>query len=369
MGKTCLPYVRFIGGWHSFGEEALLDPLRSFADVKTGMCTNRWDSMGKGDTGVMKWLAANAPGGEFNMPPAGSKPVISECNQEMSWYPAFAGRFGSTYLNEFSKCKTELAKAGESSQEIEHRTCAPRALAAHDAAIGTSGPGKEATPPYALRLMFGTNVKIVAVVRNPVDRLESAFWLHDHYPGRYGKSAEGLHLYAKEQTEAFSSCEQTQASAGFEGSSATRRCAHLFELLGKKEAEVFYHADQVIRSLYEPFLRDWHGAFGERLLVLRAEDLLDDSAGFFHTRTDTRKRALHFMGLEGLAAASLQYSNFKVGSYKELHAGTRVAAPPEAEMLDSTRKMLVDFFAPHNARLAELLKDERFKWVNEVPSA
>jgi hypothetical protein len=39
------------------------------------------------------------------------------------------------------------------------------------------------------------------------------------------------------------------------------------------------HVAQLIRGLYEPFVRDWHAAFGrESLLVLKAEDLLDRPA-------------------------------------------------------------------------------------------
>ena len=32
---------------------------------------------------------------------------------------------------------------------------------------------------------------------------------------------------------------------------------------------------QIIRGVYEPFMRDWHAALGDGLLVLRVGDLLD----------------------------------------------------------------------------------------------
>ena len=162
---------------------------------------------------------------------------------------------------------------------------------------------------------------------------------------------------------------RSQQGLGFPGYSATRRCAFLFEQLGKPEADSFYHSDQVIRSLYEPFLRDWHGAFASRLLVLRAEDLLDDTPGYTSTRAETRKKALDFLGLSSAAAASAEYSAFKVGSYAELHAGTRASSPEGYRMHAETHRLLSDFFAPHNARLAELLGDERFKWEHAVPVA
>ena len=103
----------------------------------------------------------------------------------------------------------------------------------------------------------------------------------------------------------------------------TTGCAYLFEYLDKSYSDVFFHADQVIphrttphytkhhyttpqhtpphqptphhttqviRGLYEPFLRDWVGAFPNTSLVLRSEDLIDSP----HTH---QRRLLRFLGL------------------------------------------------------------------------
>ena len=72
-----------------------------------------------------------------------------------------------------------------------------------------------------------------------------------------------------EQTKAFDECGATHGS---------RRCAFLFELLEAKYGDIFFHCDQIIRGVYEPFMRDWHAALGDGLLVLRVEDLLDSPA-------------------------------------------------------------------------------------------
>ena len=68
--------------------------------------------------------------------------------------------------------------------------------------------------------------------------------------------------------------EQASAFDGCERRHGVRRCAFLFEYLGEAESDVFFHCDQIIRGLYEPFVRDWVGAFGNRSLAIRAEDLL-----------------------------------------------------------------------------------------------
>ena len=74
-----------------------------------------------------------------------------------------------------------------------------------------------------MRALYGAKVRVLMALRHPVDRLETSFWLHGHYPRRYGSSPAGLHAYVKEQTGAFAACEAKHGA---------RRCAHLFELLG-----------------------------------------------------------------------------------------------------------------------------------------
>ena len=48
---------------------------------------------------------------------------------------------------------------------------------------------------------------------------------------------------------------------------------------------------QIIRGVYEPFVRDWHAALGAGLLVLRVEDLLDSPA-----QSDCRGKVYPFGG-------------------------------------------------------------------------
>ena len=140
----------------------------------------------------------------------------------------------------------------------------------HDAAMGSGGVGQEATPPFVMRTLYGQGrAKVISALRHPVDRLETSFWVHAHYPKKYGVSPAGLHAYVAEQTKAFDECGATHGS---------RRCAFLFELLEAKYGDIFFHCDQIIRGVYEPFMRDWHAALGDGLLVLRVEDLLDSPA-------------------------------------------------------------------------------------------
>ena len=150
-----------------------------------------------------------------------------------------------------------------------------------------------------------------------------------------------MHAYASKQTEAFKRCEAKEG---------TRRCSFMFEYLNKDNDAIFFHADQIIRSLYHPFLEDWHAAFGSNLLALPAEALLDTASG-------ARDRAIAFLNVAPLPAASAPPS----ATYMELHAKT-LAEKNGTAFAPKTRKLLEDFFAPYNKLLADMLGDDRLQW-------
>ena len=180
---------------------------------------------------------------------------------QLSWYPAFAGRYTSAWGKEYGPCKTrEMAKGKEAERTYYDvamwQTCRPAAMKAHDTALGTGGSGHEATPPFVMRALYGPKVRLrrttlpwanglpssrvhtsvgsvytstqlahaiqvrlVSALRNPVDRLETSFWEHRHYMLKYGANAEGLHKYVVEQTAAFDRCARAHDSR--------RRAPHL----------------------------------------------------------------------------------------------------------------------------------------------
>ena len=164
-----------------------------------------------------------------------------------------------------------------------------------------------------------------------------------HYPRHYGQTPAGLHAYVKEQTGAFEACVRAHDA---------RRCAYLYELLDKTYGDVFFHCDQIIRGLYEPFVRDWHAAFGaEGLLVLKVEDLLD-------APQPTRRKLLSFLGLPGAsapAAGAEALDRLPATGYRALHAHSLRDARAQGPMRNDTRALAEAFYRPHNLALAALL--------------
>lgn len=177
------------------------------------------------------------------------------------------------------------------------------------------------------------------------------------------------------------------------------RCATEFESLGKVYEQVYYHCDQLLKSMYMPYLREWHAAFGaRRVLVLHAES-------YWRQPATELSRALTFLGLEGLSRGggggdggweasmlsrpveTLPGTEFtgRCGTCGDFELTNQVSARDwdrdweerdayhggggrgrksriQQPMLPRAREMLDEFFAPFNRELARELGDDRFLW-------
>lgn len=105
------------------------------------------------------------------------------------------------------------------------------AARAADAALA-SRAGAPLEVPYLLRAVQGTRVRLVALLRNPTDRLYAAYWHYPHYAGRFGRSERGFAAYHTEMEAHVSAC---AAAHGVDA------CALRFESLERRFERVFYH--------------------------------------------------------------------------------------------------------------------------------
>ena len=361
-GTVCIPQVHVLGGWHSFVEEALAPLLKAHPALaindRLGVaCFNEWDSSPQS---AGRWF------GGWGVRPSSERQLVQQCVHELSFYPAYPNGYLRDFLAAYWPCKArevETLKARGKDEGAYYggdgpmwRTCRPEALAKHDAGVGTGGVGHEVTPPFVMRAVYGSrSPTLIALLRNPVDRLETSFWCreHSHYVTHYGASADGFHKFAVEGVDGFRACERRHS---------TRRCALLFEMLEKEMADVFFHADQVIRGIYHPFVAEWKAAFPSTLIVIRTEDLMDDP-------TPTKARLFSALGLQPPDTADPLARGSEAGlapskSYAEMHArSVRGGTPNRAvPMHQHTREMLISFYHPYNARLAALLNDRRLEF-------
>lgn len=137
----------------------------------------------------------------------------------------------SGWTKAFRACRTDDCDGGK--QPCVDETCYAKATATSPP---LDGGGAGLSLPFLLRAAHGANVKLMVLLRNPVDRLHAAFWHYEHYGRQYGASEEGFTKYALEMVAAVQGC----LAAGL----SEALCVTAFEANGPTYEAVFYHADQ-----------------------------------------------------------------------------------------------------------------------------
>jgi len=383
--RRCVPGLFVIGGWQA-GMKKFSEVLKAHPDlaaVGNGACYGTWHD----DAGGRKWATAEPPDG---FDPRTQLLTVGECVSMLTFYPGFAGRFHrwwevsywpckakcmddrqckrtyfDTAVGAMWKCKSAALAAHDQAVALQHAPPDAAAvdassLAAASAAGGVDGTaGRTFSTPWLMRQSYGVGkVKLIAMLRSPIDRLEHAFVGHPHYAKRHGSDADGFHSYAAEQSKGWRAC-----VAAF----GARRCAVHFEQLGAAPNDVFFHCDQLIRGMYAPFVADWLLALPGSLLLLRAEDFFTADA-----RPAVLQRVWRHLGLrplsssgggggsegggdDGGTARRLRKAEGRLPSYDEL-------TPPRQRsgfaMADKTRALLSELYKPFNLALVALLRGD-----------
>lgn len=134
-------------------------------------------------------------------------------------------------------------------------------------------------------------------------------------------------------------------------------CCEAFEALSPRNEKVFYHMDQLLKSLHVHWLEGWLAAFPrESVLVLRLEDW---KAGATNVLRDTLRAVI---GHLDLAPASEALLDQMVALPVRRFGGDRKPPTGKGVMEPATLQRLRTFFAPFNHRLASLLGDDKWRW-------
>jgi hypothetical protein len=162
------------------------------------------------------------------------------------------------------------------------------------------------------------NVKLVALLRDPVDRAYS----HYHHELRNGTEVLSFEEAIGREAERLSG-EWEKIGHGAYDSLSHRRYSYLS------------------RGVYVDQLRNWRALFPEeQLLILRSEDLFADASGVV-------EQTLDFLGLAAIEG----------GDRGRVNKGVYTEAINE-----ETRGYLIDYFRPHNERLYDYLGRD-FGWA------
>eukprot|EP00966_Prymnesium_polylepis_P165789 3832226-Prymnesium_polylepis.1 len=179
------------------------------------------------------------------------------------------------------------------------------------------------------------------MLRDPSVRLWIAFHSYGQYSGRYGSGVAGFLKYFAHQSEVVDACSTAHGAA---------RCALRFEALGPAEADLFFHADQLLKGMYAVFLPEWQRYLRRGLHVVRTED-------YFQNPLRALRRVVRHLNLPQLAPDAQRAAEGERNG-DEARAVAASHGMPSPSELEPVRR----FYAPFNQDLARLLGDKAFLW-------
>ena len=183
------------------------------------------------------------------------------------------------------------------------------------------------------------SAKCVVIVRNPVQRLYSDYLYFRRK--RQEKDKRIFHEKAKDAVTRFNNCLKNPDLS-------TMHCVYAntskYDFLGRLRIGLYYF-----------HIRSWLAAFPkDQLLVIRMEDYSRDTAS-------TLQNVYSFLGVKYLDEQSIQ--NY-ISQTKPRNANEK-SYVDNGDMLDETKEMLMRFYRPYNAKLAEILNDEKYMYDGE----
>jgi hypothetical protein len=241
----------------------------------------------------------------------------------------------------------------------------------------TPGPGQQIAGDYSTSYLLHPlvprrvraslpEIKIVAMLRNPIDRSYSHYVMsrrsgledHQSFEDIVRREMELVPKLLAAHDRGFRDPSGTLAPCCRDEQGNTlyfplhNQNWTLRPLLLDTDLQSFYFTSYVFRSVYYPQLMRWLE------LYPRSQVLIIQSESFFRQPAQHMSRAAEFMGLE-------PHDFSRDVELKRIYAGSASGdwAPPERylPMKKTTRELLRDFFQPYNDRLYNLIGEE-YDW-------
>lgn len=173
------------------------------------------------------------------------------------------------------------------------------------------------------------NVKLIVLLRNPVDRAFSHYWLMSRVNKEMLSFEEEI---KREEALIVSERERLLADAS-------------------RSSQEYHPFSYLTKGAYIEHLQRWMKYYPkDQFLVLKSEDMYNDPAA-------TMKQTLDFLGLPGLATKT----NHEYKQYRLPQKTGYQNKEFRPKMKPETRQYLLDFFKPYNTRLHEFLGRD-FGW-------
>eukprot|EP00798_Chlamydomonas_sp_ICE-L_P031207 gene31207-6356_t len=381
----CLPQLLILGGFHSGANSMTHRVANLEGTVQDSSSGNQfWAEHDKSMEGYLNGFSGASMAIQ-------GKPHLVLLDVSQSSYAYYLASGSKSIMPCIEKC-IKIANNGGNKDECLDGACYPAAVKA-DMQIATNGSNKEecldgacypaavksdmqvasehkmdyvrdAINPMFMRAMYGQHEpKLVIMLREPIARLHSAYYGYPHYFGAFGKNSTGFLKYVKEQVAAFQECSKEHGDV---------KCAIMFEALGSKHEKVYFHCDQILRSMHSVWMEGWLRFFPRSsILVIKSDEYFKSSANELRVLQDIARHA-------GLTEHTQEHlskitAENKPQAYAKDHVmlpGAKKLLPEKMDhvMLPEAMKLLTDFFRPFNKRLAELLDDPYYatwsdKWA------
>ncbi|GAX80445.1 hypothetical protein CEUSTIGMA_g7884.t1 [Chlamydomonas eustigma] len=354
----CIPHVYLLGGFHS-GATSLGQKMSRHSGILTdGMSFGQfWAEDGK----TMKSFVEGFSAASASVKKDHDKIILEGSQSTLAFYLASGAKahrhFTSAFQPCWKMCSEKHYQGGEAEERKEclEKICHSEAIEADKKVALDHGFDfmRDQNIPLLMRAVYAEKLpRLVAVLRDPIDRIHSAYYGYPHYHSRHGRNPTGFLAYVKEQVAGFQGC-VTRRSKGDDASNDDA-CALLFETFGVEEEKVFFHCDQLLRGMHAVYLERWLQYFPRSsMLVVNAEDM-------FRNVTVTLMDIFTFLGLK--TPNVQEWDTIRFAGPVNKYASDRA-------MLPEARKILNDFYKPYNTRLSKLLNDQRYDLWNQPAAA
>ncbi|KAL6762813.1 P-loop containing nucleoside triphosphate hydrolase protein [Haematococcus lacustris] len=342
----CLPHLIIMGGFHS-GAGTLTRAIEQHPDVASDASSGSqfWAEDGK----TMQEYNTGWSSAVKRVQAQPNKTVVLDSSQStFAFYWAAAGKahraFGSTVRPCHANCSADMEKYIVCMDTV----CLPAARAADQKLAKQAGIDYDLDQhlPLIMRALYMTRPpRLVALLRNPLDRLHSAYYGYPHYHGKFGDNPEGFLAYVQDLVGAFKNCSSLHGDLA---------CTLRFETLGMEQEKVYFHVDQLLRGMYSVYVETWLRFFPDSLLLLKSEDFFGAGA------TKVLQQVQRHAGLE-------PWSDEEAA--QKLAAVTVPKHVKGRPMLPVARELLTDFYRPHIQNLAEITgRGDYLDWLKPPAS-
>ena len=204
--------------------------------------------------------------------------------------------------------------------------------------------GSMCDPPLLLKELQ-PDAKFIVLLREPVDRLYSAFWF---YPSDRWRKKLSPKVFAEDVQTYFERLKQCDKSTSMlECLKQAEKFHHHFQ-----DFEHVYSIEQIRTGFYYLYLLPWLQVFPRKnFFFIRTEDMKKDTGKIM-------QEIFKFLGMSSLQEEKLNVVVKNTVNFQAmLHSSNSTIL-----LSSSAKKLLRAYFRPFNEKLSELLNDSSFLW-------